>query len=212
MNRRRFLALSAAAGVGHFLHAQQCRQIAPGVMGCRAEIAFPTVALAATLQNCPEWCWAASISMVFKFFGHVVSQERIVRETYGQLVCWPAFQYQIMAANLNKCWTDDSGRKFRANLTAAYDAQAGVNAMNNAIIVNELLQQRPILYANTHHAMVICAVDYRPSTVGPLIDAVYVMDPWPPSPRIHALSQPEIVPIQVGGQMVFLASTIVSSC
>jgi hypothetical protein len=150
--------------------------------------------------------------MIFKFFGHPVAQERIVTETYGQLACWPAFQYGIVSANLNKCWTDDSGNNFRSTLTAAYDAQAGVNAINNAIIINELLHQRPLLYGNTHHAMVIVGANYAPSPAGPAINEVDVMDPWPPNPRIHPLSPPEMFPVQAGGQMAYLASIVVSPC
>jgi hypothetical protein len=150
--------------------------------------------------------------MVFKFFGHPVAQERIVMETYGQLACWPAFQYQIVSANLNRCWVDDYGVRFRSSLTAAYDAQAGVNEMNNAIIINELLNQRPVLYGNTHHAMVIFGANYAPSPAGPVINEVDVMDPWPPSQRLHPLSRPQLFPVQVGGQMAYLASIAVSPC
>lgn|SRR5579871_740491 len=206
MNRRDFLAVSAMAGLGRSMGAQ-C-----GPVGCRAQISFPSVALAATLQDCPEWCWAASISMVFKFFGHPIAQERIVIETYGQLACWPAFQYQIVSANLNRCWRDDNGKIFRSTLTAAYDAAAGVNAINNAVIINELVSQRPLLYGNTHHAMVIVGANYAPGPAGPAIGEVDVMDPWPYNPRLHPLSQPEMFPVQVGGQMAYLASIIVSSC
>jgi hypothetical protein len=206
VNRRNFLAISGVAGAGHILHAQ-C-----GPMGCRAQINFPSVALAATLQNCPEWCWAASISMVFKFFGHPVAQERIVMQTYGQLACWPAFQYQIVSANLNKCWTDDLGSTFRSTLSAAYDAQAGVFAINNAMIINELLNQRPLLYGNTHHAMVIVGANYAPGPAGPVINEVDVMDPWPLNPRLHPLSPAEMFPVQSGGRMAYLASIEVSPC
>jgi hypothetical protein len=206
MNRRKFAVAAIAVTCGQLLRAQ-CTP-----MGCRAQISFPTVALAATLQNCPEWCWAAAISMVFKFFGFSVAQERIVIETYGQLVCWPAFQYEVVSANLNRCWKDDLGRTFRAVLTAAYDAQAGVNAINNAIIINELQNRRPILYGNTHHAMVIVGASYAPGPAGPNILEVDVMDPWPPSQRIHPLSGPEMLPVHLGGQMAYLASIGVAPC
>jgi hypothetical protein len=38
---------------------------------------------------------------------------------------------RMIAANLNRCWKDDNGRNFRSTLTAAHDAMAGVNAINN---------------------------------------------------------------------------------
>ena len=42
---------------------------------------------AAQVQNCPLWCWAASASMIIGYNGFSVSQERIVRDTYGSLIC-----------------------------------------------------------------------------------------------------------------------------
>ena len=108
----------------------------------------------------------------------------------------PALVAAQIASDLSSPWTDD----FESTLTAAYDFQAGVLAINNAIIVNELLEGRPLLYCNTHHAMVICGVDYRPSPIGPLIDGLAVMDPWPAAPRLHPLSRPELFPAHRGGQ------------
>jgi hypothetical protein len=206
MNRREFLAMSVVGSLGYAAHAQQCQMIAPGVQGCRAQIALPSVLLAATLQGCPEWCWAASVSTVFKFFGHPLDQQTIVMQKYGQVVCMPALTSSQIAQDLSDTWTDQNGTQFTSSLTAAYDAQAGVLAINNAIIINELLHQRPLLYCNTHHAMVITAADYRPNPAGPSIDGIGVVDPWPPSPRLHPLSPPELIPAHLGGQMTFLAA------
>jgi hypothetical protein len=210
MDRRKFIAVSLAAGFNRMLDAQQCALIAPGVVGCRAEINFPSVVLASTLQQCPEWCWAASISMVFKFFGHPLDQKKIVMQKYKQLVCMPALTSAQIASDLSDTWTDDDGDDFSSTLTAAYDFHAGVLAINNAVIINELINQRPLLYCNTQHAMVIVAADYRPSPAGPLIDGIAVMDPWPSSPRVHPLSRAELIPAHQGGQMTFLAAVSVS--
>jgi hypothetical protein len=209
MNRRDFLAMSLLGSLGYAAHSQQCGMIAPGVQGCRAQISLASIALAATLQQCPEWCWAASISAVFKFFGHPLDQQTIVMQKYHQLVCMPALTAQQIASDLSATWTDKNGTAFTSTLTAAYDAQAGVLAINNAIIVNELLNQRPLLYCNKQHAMVIVAADYRPGPYGPIIDGIGVMDPWPPSPRLHPLSPQEMIPAHLGGQMSFLGAVSV---
>lgn len=220
MRRRDFLAVSAAYGVHRLLpdnpreiHADglnQCGLIAPGVVGCRVQLPFPSVMLADTLQQCPEWCWAASISMVFKFFGHPLDQKEIVMQQYQQVVCMPALTSTQIASDLSRSWQDDKGVDFTSQLTAAYDAQAGVFAIDNAIVVNELTNRRPLLYCNTHHAMVVCGVSYRPGPAGPIIDRVDVMDPWPSSPRIHPLSPLEMVPAHMQGQMMFLAAVAVT--
>lgn len=210
MNRRAFLNGMISASIGAAAKAQQCVAIGPGAVGCHAEINFPSVRVAYEYQQCPEWCWAASISMVFRFFGHPLDQKRIVIENYGSLVCAPSGTASRIAANLNRSWAGDDGRPFTSQLTTVYDARAGVVAINNAFIVNEIVNQRPILYCNTHHAMVIIAVDYRPTQLGPQIDRVIVMDPWPLSPQIHPSSAPEMLPPQMRGQMTFLATVRVS--
>ena len=92
------------------------------------------------------------------------------------------------------------------HITAAYDPMNGVNAMNNFEIINELENDRPILYCNTHHAMVGVSIDYFNTPSGPNVVAFGVLDPWPYSPAFHYLSQPEMIPAHMGGQMLFAAS------
>src|SRR5579875_142136 len=200
MDRRAFGISAVCFGVVSALKAQQCAMIAPGVAGCRVSIALPQVALAATLQHCPEWCWAASTSAMFKFFGHDVAQEDIVKAAYGQIACMPALRPIQIAQALSRKWTDSDGDDFRLRITAAYDPSSNLLAINNAIVVNEVASGRPLIYCNTHHCMVICSVDYRPTQMGPVIDGITVVDPWPYSPTIHALSAAEMRPIHLGGQ------------
>ena len=221
LTRRTFASLSLAAIFDQALRAQQCAAvpfpgavgcsgpIPPGSVECRAALNFPSVVLADTLQQCPMWCWAASLSMVFKFFGHPLSQLEIVNRAFGGTVCSGAMPAQIAQA-LSSNWKDDNGNAFTCGITAAYDYAGGVFAINNAIIVNELVSQRPLIYCNTHHCMVICGVSYRNSMAGPVIDEVDVMDPWPSSPRIHPLSCPETAAANLGGQMTFLASVAIN--
>ncbi len=114
-----------------------------------------------------------------------------------------------MAQVLSDTWTDTDGDRFTSELTAAYDAQFNINAITNDFIVDQLTQDRPILYANTHHAMVVVSVDYIPGPQPTVINAG-VLDPWPYSPAYHPLSPAEIVPIQRGGQMTFLAAADVT--
>lgn len=112
-----------------------------------------------------------------------------------------------MAQVLSDTWTDVAGNIFSAHITAAYDQQAGINYITNSFIVDELSQNRPLLYANTHHAMVVVAVEYFATPMGPNIVNVGVLDPWPGSPNFHTLSPPEMKPVYAGGQMMFLAAT-----
>ena len=144
--------------------------------------------------------------MIFAAHGHFVSQEIIVARVFGGLVCQPAGNGLTMAKALSASWTDMSGNQFQSHVVAAYDQMAGVSAITNNFIIDELANDRPILYANTHHAMVLTAVDYFETPSGPNVVAAGVLDPWPASPGFHPLTQPEIFPVFSGGQMMFLAA------
>lgn len=78
--------------------------------------------------------------------------------------------------------------------------------MNNSFIANELMADKPLLYCNTHHAMVISDMAYYQTPMGPNVQRVDVIDPWPGSPDIHPLLPAEMMPAHIGGQMTFVAS------
>ncbi|HUK24019.1 MAG TPA: papain-like cysteine protease family protein [Terriglobales bacterium] len=212
MDRRRFLCSAGAAlALAPALRAQNCQIVPPGVALCVAEVNIPQLIASIHQQECPEWCWAASISMIFGFYGHSTDQKEIVQQKYGSVVCLPSGPTINIAQALSRCWKDDNGVSFKSRIVAAYDPANGVNAINNAIFVSELLSNHPLLYCNTHHAMVIYSTAYIPTQPLPNVRAVKVVDPWPPSPRTHELSTPEMVPAHLNGQMTFLASVRVSS-
>lgn len=89
---------------------------------------------------------------------------------------------------------------------AAYDFGAGVMAIDNRTIVDEILNDRPLLYGNQHHAMVISQVDYIDTPTGPAVLGVGVFDPWPSSPDFHPLTTAEMRGQHEGGEMSFLAA------
>ena len=89
-------------------------------------------------QERNQWCWAACIWMIFGFYGHPLEQRRIVRAVYGSDVNLPALNGYTVAAQLNRNWKDDNDRHFKSRLKAAFDAQAYVVAIDNAMIVNAL--------------------------------------------------------------------------
>lgn len=157
-------------------------------------------------QQLPEWCWAASISNIFAFYGHPLQQPTVVQAVYHTVANLPAISARMIATQVNRPWRDDNGRPFQAHLTAAYDAQAGVAAINNMYIVNELAHGRPLLMCNTHHCMVVTAVDYTPLQVV----QVWVFDPWPLSPTVHALPPIEAIPANLGGQLTFVGAIAVN--
>lgn len=157
-------------------------------------------------QDCPLWCWAASIAMIFARHGHPLPQEQIVSTVFGGLICAAAPSAITMAKALSGTWTDKYGVMFQSQVVAAYDQMAGVNAITNNFIIDELSNDRPLLYANTNHAMVVTGVNYLSTPFGPNVQMVEVIDPLPTNPDFHPLSPSEIIPAYLGGQMTFLAA------
>jgi hypothetical protein len=58
--------------------------------------------------------------------------------------------------------------------------------------------------------MVVVSVDYYATPMGPNVQEVTVLDPWPYSPAAHPLQPVEMVPNLIGGQMTFLAAVQVT--
>jgi hypothetical protein len=163
-------------------------------------------------QDCPLWCWAASIAMIFASNGHPLpNQEVIIRKAFAGLglVCQTGTPSGISNL-LSGEWVDASGQKFKSNVVANYDIFSGKFAMDNFIIVNELSQDRPLLYCNKHHAMVVVSTDYVDTPMGPNVQQVLVMDPYPGSPNIHPLTIPEMIPAHIGGEYSYLAAVYIS--
>jgi hypothetical protein len=207
MDRRVFLAsLGAAlvAGSPLGLAAKQCKTVPPGVLGCRVGLSthFQIVT-----QNCPERCWAASIAGIFGYLGHSINQNVIAQTMYGTLACLPSRNSKVLDAVLSHDWTDDNGEQFTGTITGLYDPLNGVLEMDNDDLVSEMQNDKPVLYCNKTHAMVIIGLDYRKDRAGNLIavDQVQMADPYP-GMGYHVLSRPEMVPFQQGGQLSYVAS------
>lgn len=143
-------------------------------------------------QSCPEWCWAASIAMIFAYYGHTVSQSRIVQRVWGAPACVPSGNPANIIEALNASWTDDAGDDFKAEVGTMVDVINGTGTLSNADIVDELRTDHPLMFMNTHHCMVLVAMDYIDTPAGPQPQAAGVLDPWPWSPAFHALTPAEM--------------------
>lgn len=143
--------------------------------------------------------------MIFASLGHPTNQMKIVQAAYPAPACNPA-QTEIITRALNATWTDDEGRQFTPRIEAAYDQANGVTTVNNALIVEEILQDRPLLYANAHHCMVVVEAYYFPASTGPNVISAGVLDPWSGAAPFRLLAPPELLPASQGGQMTYLAA------
>jgi len=178
--------------------------VGPGIS--RAWVSHPV----RVLQKCPLWCWAASVSMVFASNDHPTDQMKIVQRSLGGAMACTTAMPTTIGQDLSQHWVDDNGDDFDSTVTAAYDVWNGIYTLSNAFIVNELSNDRPLLYCNSHHAMLLVAVDFIATPMGPNIIAAGVVDPWWQAPAFHPLTPAELRPAHLGGQMNFLAAAIVS--
>ncbi len=208
INRRSFLAAVSLLAAPTLLSKPAAADRSCGPVGCTAQVPFSLFEAHYETQYQSEWCWAACISMVFGCYGHPVSQQRIVSEAYGAPYNIPAGSGFMIANALNRAWTDDNGRNFSSSLQAAFDAQAGVNAINSAIIVNALENGHPLIVGARGHAMVLTEAMYVPTPRGPSIVSVGVFDPWP-GRGARNLMPDEMIPVP-SGSLAFIALTNVS--
>lgn len=175
-------------GVGTFGVARAETSCQPGwdgrqscTSGVRSERLEATVAQVGG-QRMSQWCWAASIAMVFRHYGYEVSQQRIVADTFGQLVDAPGSMEHILRA-LSREWTDDRGRRFRVT--------ADVWSASTETAIADLDQDRPLIVGTFGHAMVLTALTYSASEWGGAeVTGAVVRDPWPGRGR-RALSGQE---------------------
>lgn len=164
---------------------------------------------AARMQEESQWCWAACISMVCRFHGFDLSQESIVRQMYGSVVNMPADD-RVLTAAINRRWTTTDGRNI--DITAStFSPALGTSDVMNSTVVDDLRNNRPLINGSRNHATVTARVDYTRTNMGnPEVFKVHVIDPWPGATnnqqRARFLEQDEMTPVQLGGQLRYVAS------
>ena len=136
----------------------------------------------ASSQHNSNWCWAASLQMIFNYYGVNISQEQIVARSYGvdpngNLPNWTG-NFEVITENLNNWSVDNNGRQY------AVRATFNQGAPTPAYLIQELSMKHPVLIGyqsgpNSGHAVVITACSYSESDYGPVIQTLIVRDPWP---------------------------------
>ena len=135
----------------------------------------------ASTQNNTQWCWAASIQMVLRYYGVYVTQEQIVKRSFGvtrngQLPNRTASP-ELITANLNKWGVDNRGQRYRVQATW------GRHAPHPDMLIREMKADRPVIIGyegeDGGHAVVITAVGIANTNRGPAIEEIVVRDPWP---------------------------------
>jgi hypothetical protein len=141
----------------------------------------------ASPQHNSNWCWAASLQMIFNYYGINITQEQIVARSYGvdpngTLPDWTG-NWQVITANLNNWSVDNNGRQYMVR------AVFNQGPPDPLYLVRELAAGHPVLIGyqsgpNSGHAVVITACSYMQTYYGPIIQSVVVRDPWPDQDNI----------------------------
>lgn len=176
MDRRGFLGAAAAATLVGVTPESSMAALAcgpfvpPGVQGCEVGIESVISPIYAFQQE-SEWCWAACIEAVFRYYGHPVPQARIVAETWGAIVNLPGQPQQILM-DLNRPWRDDLGGTFRVG--------GDVLSANPITAAQDLARDMPLIIGSMGHAMVLSGLDYIRDGFGRGdVRAAFVHDPMP---------------------------------
>ena len=205
MNRRSFLFMASASVL--VSSAARAEVLAPFAEARRR--AFVPHAQFVP-QQCNDWCWAASCSMIFGTLGHPTDQRKLVDFLFSDLACAPAPQTRDLTRILDNSWIDDRGVAFRSRIEAAFDQENGVMAIDDTLVVGELMRKRPLLYANKDHCMVIVQADFVVTPNGPRVIGMGALDPEPSDQANHSpyrpLTDAERRPAFLGGEMMYLAA------
>ena len=186
MKRREFLHCLGLATLGHavfpasaVLAAIECAPFnEQGIQQCQVGIRSEIMHVSAASvggQHQSQWCWAACIEMVFRYYGFEIPQVEIVRQTWGDIVNLPGNPMQILG-NLNRVWTDRNGRNFRV--------YGDVSTANVVTAAQDLAADMPLIIGTMGHAMVLTSLVYLRDRMGQgsVLSAI-VRDPWPEKGR-----------------------------
>ncbi|KND52016.1 MAG: hypothetical protein ABA06_02005 [Parcubacteria bacterium C7867-001] len=179
----------------------------PGYYGpqCVAQVPMDSIAANYSQQFQSQWCWAATISMLFRYYGYEVSQERIVEQAYGSLVNMPATDLTMTRA-MNRRWISDDGEEFTSRVVRLMDLSSGIIAIDNTYIVNSLAQDRPLVMGARGHAVLLTEIEYIGGGYQPNITGGGVLDPWPDIGGPRSLRNDELYPAFRGGSLYYLAA------
>jgi hypothetical protein len=140
-----------------------------------------------------NWCWAASISMVFTYAGYSVSQRQIVERLFHDTGDHPARAHDITEL-LGMRWIDLQDRTFLP--IAQIGADPGRRfRFGDDTVIRELIAERPVLVGVLAHAMVLVGVEYERFTRQ---DAVRITGGWvidpAPGQGLRRLRLKELMP------------------
>lgn len=153
---------------------------AKGSIACTAGLHEDRIREIAITQDKSQWCWAASISMIFASHGFRLPQEAIVKDITGKLEDVNAPSGEAMTNALRRKWRSPESHQEVATSAKVGDIAANRFEISNAAIADELAEGRPLLIGTRGHAMVLVKANYERRTNGDvIITGGTVIDPLP---------------------------------
>lgn len=153
---------------------------AKGNVACSAGLDEPRIRDIAITQDKSQWCWAASISMIFASHGFRLPQDAIVKDITGKLEDVNAPSGEAMTNALRRKWRSPQDQHEVAASARVGDIAANRYEISNAAIADELIGGRPLLIGTRGHAMVLVKASYERRTNGDVvITGGTVIDPLP---------------------------------
>lgn len=160
---------------------EQCHPSYYGMM-CEARVGIAQLVdhQAYAIQQQPEWCWVASVHMLFKYYGYDIPQAELVRSIYGSVVNLPAFSGETITRLLSREWKAPDHRSFRVD-AHVFDVQDATFQINNNDIIDSLAHDHPLIVGAMGHAMLLIGIQYVKNAFGgpPTVFGATVFDPWP---------------------------------
>lgn len=132
-----------------------------GIQKCRMGLGAERMQQLLRTQKGMEWCWAASIQMVFAGVGFDVAQEDVVLENFGNLKD-EAVPAADITRLLNRGWRDAKGRAFVSSAEATLFGGDLRRATRQ--IMSELKGGRPLILGARRHAVVLAHVEFEKFT------------------------------------------------
>jgi hypothetical protein len=177
------LALAAwmalAGGVGAASAAMRCEpEDARGVRRCTASLAPELIQRMQVTQQRSQWCWAASLQMIFTRYGYTVPQADIVERLYGGEQDLPIRTGDVPPL-VGRDWFGLDGRGFSARILPHAVAQPTLAGHRQ--VLQALAEEHPLLIVTGRHVVVLVALDFEEVAhgAGLRITGGLVLDPTP---------------------------------
>jgi len=124
---------------------------------------IPNFEAIAAGQQCPSWCWAASVQMVAKSQNVELPQQLVVAKIFGPTIpCRPSGNIQNIVAGIQGVYRRNDGA------VVAIQARAFFGNQGYAVpLIQSIRTGRPFIFLTQTHAMVAVGVHWAD-----------VLDPW----------------------------------